>query len=123
LSASLVSDSYIDESGSQDIASPLRVLVLNSTHIDDKAAIGISTLPNLEELYLEQAKITVEGMTTIMRGCPRLRVVNLKGCRGIPVTQRRQWFELYQAGKVGDVEESDSDDDVPLLTRARSRRG
>jgi hypothetical protein len=113
-------DSY-DETGMQALVSPLKVLILNTTHVDDKAALGISTLTNLEELYLEQAKITVEGMTTIMRGCPHLRVVNLKGCRGIPVTQRRQWFELYEAGKVGDVEESDSDDDVPLMTRSRRR--
>lgn len=44
----------------------------------------------------------VEGMKMIMEGCPKLRVVNLTGCRGIPTRQRRDWFELYERGEVGE---------------------
>ena len=84
------------------------MLILDSTHIDDDACVAVSSLRNLEELYLEQAKVTVRGMTRIMKGCPRLRVVNLKGCRGIPVRQRRDWFDLYERGQVGDSEEPES---------------
>ena len=93
-----------DEDETSFPPSPLRVLVLNNAHVNDDACVGISTLRHLETLYLEQAKITVEGLTTIMQGCPKLRLMNLKGCRGIPVRQRRDWFDLYDRGEVGDTE-------------------
>ena len=102
-----------------DEDSPLEVLILNNTAVNNDAALAIGMLRNLEELYLEQSRIdggslsfdncirltmwrTVEGMTMIMQGCPNLRVVNLTGCRGIPTRQRRDWFELYERGEVGE---------------------
>lgn len=99
-------ESYDHDGGNllteQELASPLRVLILDNTHTGDSAALAISCLSNLVELYLEQGTITVDGLKTIMSGCPKLRLLNLKGCRSIPVVQRRRWFEMYEAGTVGE---------------------
>lgn len=94
----LLEEDYADDT----IASPLRILVLDNTQISDEASAAISTLHELEELHIEQSKITVGGLSEIMQGCPHLRILNLTGCRGIPTLQRRDWFNLYEQGKVGD---------------------
>jgi hypothetical protein len=101
LSEALLTD-YESFDVEEPIPSRLEVLVLDNTHIGGEVALAISTLKNLEALHLEQAKITVEGLKTIMEGCPKLRVLNLTGCRGIPTRQRRDWFELYEKGEVGE---------------------
>lgn len=101
-----LSEAILSDFESYDIdeppASRLEIVLLDNTHVGDEVSLAISTLKNLVELHLEQAKITVEGMTTIMQGCPKLRIVNLTGCRGIPTRQRRDWFELYEKGEVGE---------------------
>lgn len=106
ISGRTLSEALLSDYESFDVSSPstsrLQVLLLDNTHVGDEVALAISTLKNLEELHLEQAKITVEGMKTIMNGCTKLRIVNLTGCRGIPTRQRRDWFELYEKGEVGE---------------------
>lgn len=39
-------------------------------------------------------------LATIMESCPLLSSVNLTSCRGVPVTQRRTWFEAWAKGEV-----------------------
>lgn len=106
VSGRTLSEALLDDYEYYEVDEPpssrLEVLLLDNTHVGDEVALAISTLKNLEELHLEQAKITVEGMKTIMQGCPKLRIVNLTGCRGIPTRQRRDWFELYEKGEVGE---------------------
>lgn len=106
VSGRTLSEALLADYESYDVDEPhpsrLQILLLDNTHIGDEVAVAISTLEDLEELHLEQAKITVEGMKTIMQGCPKLRIVNLTGCRGIPTRQRRDWFELYDKGEVGE---------------------
>lgn len=81
--------------------SPLETLLLSHCRISDEALVGISTLSSLEELQLEGATITAEGLSgTVMKGCKKLRVLNLTGCRGIPTRMRRDWFKAYDKGEL-----------------------
>lgn len=80
--------------------SALETLILDESKIDDTAALYISTLRNLESLHISGTKVSTEGMSLIMAGCPLLEVVNLTSCRGIPVRQRRDWFECWRRGEV-----------------------
>ena len=94
LLASGLMDEYEEDRSGRDVA--LRVLLINNAHVNDDIAAAIPVLHNLEELHIEQAKITVECMDAITSSCPRLRVVNLTGCRGIPTAMRRDWFDSYE---------------------------
>ena len=35
-----------------------------------------------------------------MEECPELRTLNLTSCRGVPVVQRRTFFEAFKRGDV-----------------------
>lgn len=36
-----------------------------------------------------------------MNHCPLLSTLNLTSCRGVPLNQRRNWFEAWDKGEVG----------------------
>lgn len=90
---------------------PLCTLLLNKTGIDDDAAPYISSCINLETLELAESKVTGElkylwnvkkliqtvkenGVMQILDNCPKLSQLNLTGCRGISIVNRRRFFEV-----------------------------
>ncbi|TDL28013.1 RNI-like protein [Rickenella mellea] len=76
--------------------SPLHTLLLNKTGIDDDAAPWIASCSSLEALEVAETKFTADGLRTIISECPLLSKLNLTGCRGINVTDRRRFFEVWK---------------------------
>lgn len=79
--------------------SPLRILNLNNTSIDDGAASYISTCKSLSILEVGGTKLTSDRLFDILDGCPMLQRLDLTSCRGIPITQRRNFFEAYEEAR------------------------
>ncbi|CEQ40592.1 SPOSA6832_02219, partial [Sporobolomyces salmonicolor] len=50
--------------------------------------------PRLETLVLDSF------LATVLDACPHLSVLNLTSCRGVPVTQRRTFFDAWENGEV-----------------------
>ncbi|EPQ60876.1 RNI-like protein [Gloeophyllum trabeum ATCC 11539] len=76
--------------------SPLETLILNNTNIDDDAAMYIRSCSSLTILELQGTKFTSEGLFQIIDHCPKLQKLDLTSCRGISVTDRRRFFEVWQ---------------------------
>ncbi|GJE86055.1 LRR-repeat protein [Phanerochaete sordida] len=80
--------------------SPLRVLNLNNTGVDDAAAPYISTCKSLETLEVGGTRFTSDGLFDILDGCPVLQRLDLTSCRGVPIAQRRSFFEAYYEARA-----------------------
>lgn len=78
----------------------IETLVLDSSHIDDTASGAIKCCPNLSALHLAETKISCAGLLDIMSGCPHLATLNLTSCRGVPVAQRRNFFDAFEKGEI-----------------------
>ena len=68
--------------------------MLNKTGIDDDIAEILTGCVELRELEVAETRITSEGLNPIIRACPHLWKLNLTGCRGIKVADRRRFFEV-----------------------------
>ncbi|KAJ8084219.1 hypothetical protein PM082_002986 [Marasmius tenuissimus] len=77
-------------------ASPLERLLLNQTAIDDAASPFISCCRNLVSLEVSGTKLTNEGLFQIVDACPSLAYLDLTSCRGVPVKDRRQFFQVWE---------------------------
>ncbi|KZT35383.1 RNI-like protein [Sistotremastrum suecicum HHB10207 ss-3] len=77
--------------------SPLKTLLLNNTGVDDDAWRYISACQSLETLELAGTKFTEDGVFRIIDSCPILTKLDLTSCRGIKVTDRRRFFEVWEA--------------------------
>ncbi|GAA5883856.1 hypothetical protein JCM16303_007417 [Sporobolomyces ruberrimus] len=90
-----------DEDGNDHVLpSRLETLVLDSTRIDDKAMIPLGICRKLKALHVAETRISTNFLTTMLRSCPDLSILNLTSCRGVPVTQRRTFFDSYEKGEV-----------------------
>ncbi|SGY79801.1 BQ5605_C008g05225 [Microbotryum silenes-dioicae] len=74
----------------------LQTLVLDSSRIDDKASISIGYCHDLRTLHLAETKISTVFLAHLMTTCPLLSNLNLTSCRGVPVAQRRTFFETWE---------------------------
>ncbi|ORY78840.1 hypothetical protein BCR35DRAFT_304833 [Leucosporidium creatinivorum] len=89
------------EAGNTSIDPPrLQTLILDSSKITDAAAGPISECHDLRALHVAETKISTRFLATIMASCPLLSNVNLTSCRGVPVTQRRNFFDAWAKGEV-----------------------
>jgi hypothetical protein len=98
-----------------DLPSPIRVLNLARTSVDDDATIYIAACNDLEVLNVSGTKIGREwiamwramlrfnlefnldigdALFTILDSCPNVRELDLTGCRSISVLNRRRFFEV-----------------------------
>ncbi|KZT21647.1 RNI-like protein [Neolentinus lepideus HHB14362 ss-1] len=75
---------------------PLETLILNYTNVDDDAAAFISSCGVLATLEVQGTKFTSEGLFPIIDACPKLQRLDLTSCRGINVTDRRRFFEVWE---------------------------
>jgi hypothetical protein len=82
-----------------EAACSLQELSLNSTGIDDDAATYISRCPLLETLGVAGTRLSSEGLFSIVDACPKLSTLDLTRCRGVSVTDRRRFFEVWQEHK------------------------
>ncbi|GAA6005025.1 hypothetical protein JCM11491_002312 [Sporobolomyces phaffii] len=78
----------------------LETLVLDSTRIDDRAMIPLGICRKLKALHVAETRISPTFLSTMLEACPDLSVLNLTSCRGIPVTQRRTFFDSYKKEEV-----------------------
>ncbi|GAA5948315.1 hypothetical protein JCM3775_004766 [Rhodotorula graminis] len=78
----------------------LRTLVLNSSRITDDAAGSIAACRELRALHVAETRISTKFLATVLSSCPHLNNLNLTSCRGIPVTQRRTFFDAWERGEV-----------------------
>jgi len=78
----------------------LQVLNLNRTKVDDDATEYISACAELEVLELESTRVTEEGLFQIIDKCQYLEVLNLSGCRGVKVIDRRRFFEVWDDARA-----------------------
>ncbi|TFK57375.1 RNI-like protein [Heliocybe sulcata] len=76
--------------------SPLETLTLNYTNVDDDAAAFISSCTGLTTLEVQGTKFTRDGVFPIIDACPKLQKLDLTSCRGISVTDRRRFFEVWE---------------------------
>lgn len=58
------------------------------------------SLSSLAEGIADASCSEARGLSLIMQSCPRLATLNLTSCRGIPVAQRRTFFEAWERGEV-----------------------
>lgn len=99
------------QTDADETLSPLRVLVLNNTGVDDGIAPFISACAVLETLELASTKVTgnnilqfflkilvntlsAAGLFPIIDACTQLQSLNLTSCRGVSVVDRRRFFEV-----------------------------
>lgn len=78
----------------------LESLTLSNTGVDNEAANYISACRNLEALALENTRFTNEGVFTIIDACEQLTRLDLTSCRGIHVTDRRRFFEVWEEARA-----------------------
>ncbi|GAA6056883.1 hypothetical protein JCM3770_005127 [Rhodotorula araucariae] len=78
----------------------LRSLVLDSSRITDAAAGSVAACTELRALHVAETRISTKFLATVLSACPHLSNLNLTSCRGIPVTQRRMFFEAWEKGEV-----------------------
>ncbi|BGP39304.1 hypothetical protein JCM10450v2_003256 [Rhodotorula kratochvilovae] len=78
----------------------LRSLVLDSSRITDAAAGSVAACADLRALHVAETRISTKFLATVLSACPHLSNLNLTSCRGIPVTQRRTFFEAWEKGEV-----------------------
>ncbi|SCV70963.1 BQ2448_3725 [Microbotryum intermedium] len=85
--------SYADEGYTRP---KLQTLILDSSRIDDGASISIGYCHDLRTLHLAETKISAAFLAHLMTTCPFLSNLNLTSCRGVPVAQRRTFFETWE---------------------------
>ncbi|KAJ7169603.1 RNI-like protein [Mycena filopes] len=78
----------------------LETLMLNHTGIDDGAAPFLAACPSLERLEVAETKVTGDGLFLVLDGCPRLSALGLRSCRGVPVGDRRRFFEAWEESRA-----------------------
>ncbi|BGP31372.1 hypothetical protein JCM10296v2_003136 [Rhodotorula toruloides] len=78
----------------------LRTFVLDSSRITDGSADAISACHELRALHVAETRISTKFLATVLSSCPHLSVLNLTSCRGVPVVQRRNFFEAWEKGEV-----------------------
>ncbi|RPD82610.1 RNI-like protein [Lentinus tigrinus ALCF2SS1-7] len=71
-------------------------LNLNNTAVDDTAAPYISTCIHLQTLELAGTKFSSAGLFPIIDACERLENLDLTSCRGVRVSDRRRFFEVWE---------------------------
>ncbi|KAI0078943.1 RNI-like protein [Panus rudis PR-1116 ss-1] len=74
----------------------LRTLILNNTSVGDDAAPYISACSELNTLELAGTKFSSVGLFPIIDACTKLEQLNLTSCRGVPVGDRRRFFEVWE---------------------------
>lgn len=96
-SRSIVDSDDEDQIEDDSLGSPrLTTLVLNKTDVSDESKSAISTCKALESLFLQDTKITSEGLEFIIQNCSNLCVLDLTSCRGVPRAHRRDFFSKIQ---------------------------
>ncbi|KAG9128003.1 hypothetical protein FRC07_006363 [Ceratobasidium sp. 392] len=79
-----------------DLPSPIRSLNLARTNVNDEAAIYIAACNQLEVLNVSGTRIGRDGLFTILDSCLNLHELDLTGCRGVSVLDRRRFFEVWE---------------------------
>ncbi|RDX55923.1 RNI-like protein [Lentinus brumalis] len=74
----------------------LMQLNLNNTAVDDTAAPYISACIHLQTLELAGTKFSSAGLFPIIDACERLENLDLTSCRGVRVSDRRRFFEVWE---------------------------
>ncbi|WFD33212.1 hypothetical protein MCUN1_000025 [Malassezia cuniculi] len=76
----------------------VRQLGLASTNIRDEALkLLVPWTGSLEALYLDDTPISRDSLDELVASNPSLALVSLSHCRGIPVRERRRYFDAYAA--------------------------
>lgn len=96
-------------------------LTLANTAVDNEAAIYISACRNLEALALENTRFTNEGVFTIIDACELLTSLDLTSCRGIHVTDRRRFFDVWEEARASQNLQPNVGDTVEENGRNRRR--
>ncbi|KAI0732332.1 RNI-like protein [Fomitopsis betulina] len=73
----------------------VEILLLNNTSVDDDAAPYISAC-DLENLAVSGTKLTNSGLFPIIHVSPRLQKLDLTSCRGVKISDRRRFFEVWE---------------------------
>ncbi|GAA5866674.1 hypothetical protein JCM8547_002719 [Rhodosporidiobolus lusitaniae] len=93
-------DEPLDPDAFAPVTPRLQTLVLDSSRIRDDAAEYIAACRDLRALHVAETRISTKFLLTLLHTCPHLSTLNLTSCRGVPVTQRRTFFEAYEKGEV-----------------------
>lgn len=81
-------------------ASRVTHLKLASTNISDECLLHlVPWTGRLEALYLDDTPVTCEALDTLVAANPALSLLSLSHCRGIPVRERRRFFDAFAARK------------------------
>jgi len=77
----------------------LTTLILNNTAVDDDAAPFLASCVSLVTLQLAGTKVTSDGLFPILDSCTKLENLDLTSCRGVPVRDRRRFFEIWETAR------------------------
>ncbi|KZO96535.1 RNI-like protein [Calocera viscosa TUFC12733] len=85
----------------------LRTLLLMNTGLDDEAASYISACKHLKQLNLAGTGFSSVGI--VVDSCSELSELDLTGCRGVRIQDRRRFFEAWAARRRDGAESSSTD--------------
>lgn len=87
-----------DFSGATVAPAAVRHLSLAGTNVrDDALRMLVPWTGQLEALYLDDTPVTRDALDELVDANPALSLVSLSHCRGIPVRERRRYFDAYAA--------------------------
>ncbi|KAI0757062.1 hypothetical protein C8Q80DRAFT_1265045 [Daedaleopsis nitida] len=71
-------------------------LNLNNTSVDDTAAPSLASCTQLQTLELAGSKFSSAGLFPVIDACECLEKLDLTSCRGVRVSDRRRFFEVWE---------------------------
>ncbi|KAG0150267.1 hypothetical protein CROQUDRAFT_713552 [Cronartium quercuum f. sp. fusiforme G11] len=74
----------------------LKTLILDKTNISEESAQAIANCKDLECLFVRETRMTSEGLKQIIEACPKLYMLDLTSCRGVPLRHRRDFFKSLE---------------------------
>lgn len=84
------------------LPNPPRVqsLFLDGTRLTDTSASFVRRCTDLRILHTADTKISTAFLLNVLETCPLISSLNLTSCRGVPVQQRRTFFDALAKGEV-----------------------
>ena len=78
----------------------IQSLVLDGTRLTDSSANFLRRCTDLRLLHTADTKISTAFLRNLLDACGLVSSLNLTSCRGVPVQQRRTFFDALMKGEV-----------------------
>ena len=78
----------------------IQSLIIDGTRLTDTSATFLRRCTDLRLLHTADTKISTAFVLSVLETARLVSSLNLTSCRGVPVTQRRTFFEALAKGEV-----------------------